>query len=446
MVRMKVPFKGKSSKQPRFLGKQQQRARASRHCDSPTNKYYVSPGYSNNTTPSVVSTNSDSSGTGNEVRVDWATATSVASQVVEAEPLKKKRTRSFRDRVFRARRSFAIKADNKRSLSFIEPPTHSSTLTQIPMAGDDTMMSHDTTRATPEESQTLNVRTLSLKKLAPPKPDGSYSLLDDDESSAFYKKQDRYATAAADNQEDGEELNSGASSENKDASSIPLSYFLRKKSSWGLSTKTETSQSEQDSQQVVLQERHWGKKLRLRSRDGSTSWIPTDEERYKISQGFASDKEDTDTEDDGSSGGWSFATGSVSTATGLSTFVTRNTGATGESEETNDTTSAFTGHYTGDSRYDSTSSESISTNKTVVTGTTGDTSMFSLGVDEDSESETSSFYPRQARGRSPAKRQKRRLVKSDKNILVEVFSDLRLLIETMADEENGVRSTCLACA
>jgi hypothetical protein len=72
--------------------------------------------------------------------------------------------------------------------------------------------------------------------------------------------------------------------------------------------------------------------------------------------------------------------------------------------------------------------------------------MFSLGVDEDSESETSSFYPRQARGRSPAKRQKRRLVKSDKNILVEVFSDLRLLIETMADEENGVRSTCLACA
>jgi len=27
----------------------------------------------------------------------------------------------------------------------------------------------------------------------------------------------------------------------------------------------------------------------------------------------------------------------------------------------------------------------------------------------------------------------------------QVFSDLRLLIETMADEENGVRSTCLAC-
>ena len=150
----------------------------------------------------------------------------------------------------------------------------------------------------------------------------------------------------------------------------------------------------------MLQERHWGEKLRPSSRDGSSaSWVPTDEERYKISQGFVSEKDqaETDTEDDDSSGVLSFATGSESTATGLSTFVTRNTGATGETEETeetNDTTSAFTGHYT-DSRYDSTSgSESISTNKSVVTGTTGDTSMFSLEVDDDSESETSSYHPR----------------------------------------------------
>jgi hypothetical protein len=329
-----------------------------------------------------------------------------------------------------------MKADNRRDFSIIESPIQSPKPTEIPI--DDTISQDTSTCSSQKKHQanstaTLNVHTLSLKKLAPPKLDGHYSLLDEDDSSAFYKD-DPYRSA------ENEDDESTAAASEKDAFFIPFSYFLKKRSSWGLSTKTETSQSEQDSQQLVIQERHWGRKLRLRSRDGSTSWVPTDEERYKISQGFVSEDEEVQSSDASS-----YSTGSESTATGLSTFVTRNTGTTGGSEETNDTTSAFTGHYTGDSRDGFTSdSESISTNKSIVTGTTEDTSMFSLEVD--STSETSSFYPRgRTQERSPMKRQKRRLIKSEKSILVEVFSDLRLLAETMADEESGLRRTCFAC-
>jgi len=437
---MKVPFPIRTSdgSKIRLVGKHVPRSRsakyAARSLDLPTYDGEEPLAPDKYATPSVVSTNSDSSGNGHEVPValDWKTAKVVGEIEPELEslPVKKKRTRSFRDKLFRGRpHSFPFKADRNNDFSYVESPIESPT--QIDLPYDASVVSEETSAVSSQQDSistaTLKVQSRSVKKLAPPKPTTQVPLPDEQSFTNPFHDDDLYALA-----DDDDEATTDSSKDAQSTFSIPLSNSIRKKSSWGLSNEPET-ESEDESGQVVLQERHWGKEVRSRSRD-SSSWIPTEEERYKVGNGFVSGEEETEDDDDDDESTASAFTTAISTGGG--TEVTGNTGAsaaTDATEVTNDTTSSYTGHYSGD---DISSDESFSTTQSVVTGATGETSMFSLTVDESSKS------VEEPRTRRP--KRKRRMLKSGHNLIVEVFADLRLLAEDMADEEQGCRG-CFAC-
>lgn len=439
---MKVPFNGKNI---RLVGKRVPKSKSDKYAVdfnsmSDDTEPVVSPECA--ATPSVVSTNSDSSGTGHEVAFDWSTA-NVAEPEPEPEPLKKERTRSFRDKLFRGRsRSFSLKADRKLDFSLIESPIKSPTPVVLPY--DASVTSESSFGDSQQESQqedtnnaALGVQSRSVKKLAPPKPFAQFPVPNKCPSTNPFDDNDPYLPVE-EAEASGDEETAASDKDTQSSYSIPMSYFLKKTSSWGVSSKRPKSVNDEISEdEIVLQERHWGKEVRSRSRD-STSWVPTEEERYKIARAFIYGEEEA--KDDDESTEVSAFTSNVSTATGMATEFTGDTGATGESvptevtEYTNETTSA----HTGKSDDDSSSSESISTTISYVTGATGETSMFSLGVDESSRS--TEEVPRR---RQP--KRKRRLVESERNILVEVFADIRLLAEDLADEEQGCRA-CFVCA
>lgn len=397
-------------------------------------------------TPSEVSTNSESS-SGNqeeEIKVDWATATMAAES--GPEPVKKKRTRSFQN-IFRGRRTFTPKVDKRREFSIIDSPIQSPK--PVHLSYDPSVTSESTFGGSQSSvsNVALDVHSRSVKKLAPPNVDTHYSweehgVADDLSVDSFsnpfsnldpysesnpFDNIDHYSSLLGTESEEASEKDAKSTKSTKSTFSIPLSSFLRQTSSWGMSAIT-TDPAFEDGSKIVMQEKHWGKEVRSRSRD-STSWIPTEEERYKIAQAFIYGEEEA--RDDEST---------ASATTGATTEVTEDTGIVSEAtgEYTNDTTSAYTGYSGNES---STTENSISTTKSYVTTATGDVSMFSLDVDESSKSSA------ERRRRNRKKSRKRHLIKSDRNILVEVFSDLRLLAEDLAKDSQGCQSCCLGgCA
>ena len=423
---MKIPFKRNLSggSNLRLIGRRVPKAHLDKY------EYASTTSFEATTTPtvdpdsetrSVASTNSD------KTVHDWPSA-QVPEHAPHAEPAQvPKKKRSFKESLFcRRTRSRSLRANKKHDFTSMESPIQ--TPTPIDLYFGDTVISQDTSSVASSWkdtiNSTLNIQSRSVKKLASPKPIAQQVSDDDsnpsDNDDPFLPSADEGSVTMDD---------TSVNTEEQSSYSIPRSYFLKHNPvSWGLSTGPGAAND--TSSEEIIQEKHWGKEVRSRSY-GSTSWIPTEEERYKIAQAFIFGEEEA-TDDESVETGVSMFTGTtgLTCATGdtEATQVTGGSATTGVSErsyETNETTSAFMGQANGFYC----SGASVSTSRSFVTGATGETSVFSnLGVDEESASP-------QSRGN----KRKRRVIKSKQNLLVEVFLDLRLLAEDMADEQQGCR-------
>lgn len=416
----------------------------------------------------------------NEDVVDWATAKMVEDSPVKEVPIKKKRTRSFGKKLFggSSNKPRPYKTDKKLDFSMIESPLKSpmpvhlqydsavgsessygysqpndEVSTPAPALNikrlacsmqrnegrDEEVLPQQDEDSAPASA--LSIKSRSIKRLAcstqhneARDEEVSPSWVKDDDSvpSNPFDSIDPYlAVEENDDESEGENTRASAKS-NKSNFSIPLSYFMKKSSdlSWGVSAITETvSNAGSERSNSILQETHWGKEVRSRSR-GSATWVPTEEERYQILQGFDHGVDEAKDDDDDES--------SASATAGVTTEVTRDTGVTVDSEYTNETTSAYTGYYSA-----SDSASSDYTEKSYVTGSTGEASMFSLEVDDSSKS--TEVRRHRSRRRASARKRRTLMVKPEQNLLVEVFADLRLLAEDLADEEQGF-SVCFRCA
>jgi hypothetical protein len=377
--------------------------------------------------------------------VDWTTAKMVEDSPDKEVPIKKKRTRSFGKKLFggTSHKPRAYKTDRKLDFTMIESPLKSPM--PVHLQYDSSVASESTYGySQPDEdvapTSALSIKSRSIKKLACSMQSNEArdeetlpSWVKEDDDSAFsnpFDSIDPYL-AVEEKEEESEGENTRASNKSaKSNFSIPLSSFVKKSSdvSWGVSAVTEAvSDMGSEMSNSIIQETHWGK-FRSRSR-GSASWVPTEEERYQILQGFDHGEDEAKNDDDDES--------RASATTGAKTEVTGDTGITLGSEYTNETTSAYTGYYSADS------ASSYYTDNSYVTGTTGEASMFSLEVDDSSKS-TEATRER-SRRRASARRRRKLMAKPEQNLLVEVFADIRLLAQDLAAEEPGF-SGCFRCS